>query len=405
MPADLKVEVIAEPHISAQADSSLFLLFSASRLFCKYSFKDSLASTFGISSGLGKAFLIASVNPDSCALDIASPNVRSIKSGNCLAVLPLLITDALNLRFPNGRRFFQQHCLYFFPEPQGQGSFLPTFDMIFLNIIDLSTPYSINYLTRFCKFFGYILGTFMNIPLAKPPWSKLGKRMESSIRKAFYDFDLADKNIAIALSGGKDSLTLLFMLKAISGRGFPDFNLHAVHVSGDFSCGAGVDVPYLKAICHQLNIDLIIKESTQKLETLECYSCSRERRRLLFDAAKSVGATTIAFGHHRDDNAQTILMNMLQKGEFCGNLPKLEMVDYGVTIIRPLAYVSEESIQKFAKQQDFARVMCRCPVGQNSMRKKVNDLISELEVHYPHARKNIAHAGLLYGSEKARRKK
>ncbi len=245
----------------------------------------------------------------------------------------------------------------------------------------------------------------MNIPYAHPPWSTLGKRLESKIRKAFYDFDLADNRIAVALSGGKDSLTLLYMLKAISGRGFPDFNLHAIHVSGEFSCGAGVDVPYLSAICRQLDIELTVKESTQKLETLECYSCSRERRRLLFDAAKSVGATSVAFGHHRDDNAQTILMNMFLKGEFAGNLPKLEMTDYGVTIIRPLAYVNEKDIKEFSKQQGFARIMCRCPVGQNSMRKKVNDLISDIEVHYPHARQNIARAGLLYGSDKARRNK
>lgn len=244
----------------------------------------------------------------------------------------------------------------------------------------------------------------MTIPIAQPPWTKLGKKIESATRKALYDFEMADDNIAIALSGGKDSLTLLFMLAAISGRGFPDFNISAIHVSGEYTCGAGIDVPYLSAICDALGVRLIVKESKQKLEHLECYSCSRERRKLLFDAAESVGAKTIAFGHHRDDNAQTILMNLLHKGEFCGNLPKLHMIDYDKTIIRPLAYVSEDDIRRFADLQGFSRIMCRCPVGQNSMRKKVNDLIGEIEVLYPHARENIARAGLRYGSDKARRK-
>lgn len=207
--------------------------------------------------------------------------------------------------------------------------------------------------------------------------------------------------IAIALSGGKDSLTLMFLLKAISGKGFPELDLHAILVNGEFSCGAGVNVDYLKAICEKLGVNFIIRESTQKLETLECYSCSRERRSLIFDAAKSVGATTIAFGHHRDDNAQTVLMNLLHKGEFAGNLPKIHMQEYGVTIIRPLIYIGEEDIRTFAQQQGFMRIMCRCPVGQNSMRKKVKDLIEEIEVLYPHARENIARAGLLYGSDKA----
>lgn len=245
----------------------------------------------------------------------------------------------------------------------------------------------------------------MEIPIARPPWTKLGKKLESSIRKALYDFDMVEgtSKIAIALSGGKDSLTLLFMLKAISGRGFPDFDITAILVNGEFSCGAGVNIDYLKGICDQLDVNFIVRESTQKLETLECYSCSRERRRLIFEAAKSVGANTIAFGHHRDDNAQTILMNLLHKAEFVGNLPKLNMQDFGVTIIRPLIYVAEADIRTFAQQQGFMRIMCRCPVGQNSMRKQVDQLLHEIELLYPHARANIAQAGIVYGSHKAER--
>jgi len=243
------------------------------------------------------------------------------------------------------------------------------------------------------------------LPIATPPWTKLGRRLESMIRKALYDFELlkgADK-LAIALSGGKDSLTLLFMLKAIVGRGFPNLDIHAIHVHGEFSCGAGIPVDYLRSICAELGVHFMACESTQKLETLECYSCSRERRRLLFDAAKSVGATTIAFGHHRDDSAQTLLMNLLHKGEFAANLPKVPMLDYGVTIIRPLIYVAEEDIRTFSKQQGFARIMCRCPVGQRSMRKKVDRLLDDLEALYPNVRANIASAGLEYGSDKATR--
>lgn len=243
----------------------------------------------------------------------------------------------------------------------------------------------------------------MAVLFPSPPWTSLGKRLESTLRKALFDFEMLNETtkLAIALSGGKDSLTLLILLKAIIGRGFPALDLYAIHVSGEFSCGAGVDKNYLKEICQQLNIELIICESSQKLETLECYSCSRERRRLLFEAAKKVGANTIAFGHHRDDQAQTVMMNLLHKGEFAGNLPKLHMREYGVTIIRPLIYIAEKDIRTFSQQQGFARIVCRCPVGQQSMRKKVDQLISDIETIYPHARENIARAGLLYGSKKA----
>lgn len=242
----------------------------------------------------------------------------------------------------------------------------------------------------------------MKFTIPQPPWTGLGKRLESMVRKALYDFEMVDGSpIAVALSGGKDSLTLLFMLHAIKGRGFPHFDLHAIHVNGEFSCGAGVNVDYLKGICEQLQVNFMVRESTQKLETLECYSCSRERRSMLFDAAKSVGATTIAFGHHRDDSAQTLLMNLLHKAEFAGNLPNLKMHEYGVKIIRPLIYVGEVDIRRFAEQQNFLRIMCRCPVGQDSMRRKVDQLLNEIETLYPNARENIARAGLLYGSNKA----
>lgn len=243
----------------------------------------------------------------------------------------------------------------------------------------------------------------MTFSIPQPPWTKLGKRLESTIRKALFDFNMIEETgkIAVALSGGKDSLTLLFFLKAILGRGFPSLDLVAIHVTGEFSCGAGVDTDYLRAICHEMEIPFLVRESTQKLETLECYSCSRERRRLLFEAAKSVGALTVAFGHHRDDHIQTLLMNLLHKGEFAGNLPKLFMRDYGITIIRPLIYLSEDDIRTFSQQQGFARIMCRCPVGQNSMRKDVEQLIADIELLFPNARENLARAGLVYGSQKA----
>ena len=179
-----------------------------------------------------------------------------------------------------------------------------------------------------------------------PPWTTLGKRLESTIRKALFDDRMLENvsKLAIALSGGKDSLTLLIFLKAISGRGFPNLDLYAIHVSGEFSCGAGIDGGYLQEICKELDIPLLTRESHQKLEKLECYSCSRERRQLIFDAAKSVGAHTIAFGHHRDDHAQTLLMNLLHKAEFAGNLPKIHMHDFDVTLIRPLIYIAEQDL-------------------------------------------------------------
>jgi tRNA 2-thiocytidine biosynthesis protein TtcA len=240
-------------------------------------------------------------------------------------------------------------------------------------------------------------------PIARPPWTKLGRKLESMCRKAIYEFELLKdvKKVAVALSGGKDSLSLLYLLKAISGRGLQELELCAVHVGGAFSCGAGVSESFLRGICRELGIEFVTCVSKQEKEKLECYSCSRERRTLIFEAAKKAGAQTVAFGHHRDDSVQTLLMNLLHKGEFAAMLPKVPMHDYGVTIVRPLIYVSEEEIKEFAKMHGFARIVCQCPVGQNSMRKRTKDLVASLEKEFPNARENLGSASLLYGSRKA----
>jgi tRNA 2-thiocytidine biosynthesis protein TtcA len=243
----------------------------------------------------------------------------------------------------------------------------------------------------------------MSSNLLNPPWNQRGKKIESMVRKALYDFSLVEdaSPIGVALSGGKDSITLLAMLKAILGRGFPKAPLHAFHVGGPYSCGAGVHPSFLKNICDSLEIPLTSLESSMTLETLSCYPCSRNRRSLIFEAAKEQGIYKIAFGHHREDHIQTLLMNLLHKGEFAGNLASVKMREYGVEILRPLLYVAESEIWHFAKTCGFARVTCQCPVGQDSMRKKVESLIGEIEELFPNVRDNLAHAGLKYGSKKA----
>jgi len=244
------------------------------------------------------------------------------------------------------------------------------------------------------------------LPIATPPWTALGRRLESMCRKAVHEFELfkGDENILIALSGGKDSLTLLYLLKALSGRGFPKLKLFAAHVAGEFSCGAAVGRQFLEPICEALEVPLIVCESEQKREKLECYSCSRERRRLLFGAAKGLGCEIVAFGHHRDDSIETLLMNLMHKGEFAANLPKVPMHDYGVTIIRPLIFIGEDEIREFAKLYGFGRITCQCPVGQMSLRREVKDLLKMLEGTFPNVRTNLAQAGMKYGSKKALQK-
>lgn len=232
----------------------------------------------------------------------------------------------------------------------------------------------------------------------------LSRRLESLVRRACHAFELLEdvsSGIAIALSGGKDSLTMMHLLHRLRGHGFPHFPMKAIHVGGAFTCGAGVSIAFLEQQCAALSIPLEVHDMDQDLETLECYPCSRKRRRILFDAALADGFKTIAFGHHRDDSIQTLLMNLLQKGEFAANLPKVPMIDYGITIIRPLLLCPEDQIRLFAQQQGFARITCQCPVGATSKRKQVEELLLYMEELFPHARENLSLAAREHGLQKA----
>ena len=244
------------------------------------------------------------------------------------------------------------------------------------------------------------------LPLALPPFIKVGKTLESACRKALKDFSMIedDSSIAIALSGGKDSLTLLFLLSAISGRGFPIFKIHAIYIDQKGRCGRAKNISFLREICKKLQVNFIVKSLPHKKYS-NCYDCARDRRKILFATTKELGTKKIAFGHHREDNIQTLLLNLFYKGEFSSFLPTLEMIHFGVTILRPLIYISENKIIQFAKNYGFLACCCTCTQRKKSMRKKIEMLIREIEKHFPHIRSNLALSSFVYGSKKAVKEK
>ena len=221
----------------------------------------------------------------------------------------------------------------------------------------------------------------------------MSKKIQSLIRKACHMFGLInnDDHIAVSLSGGKDSLALLLNLHAIQGYDFK-FKLSAVHVTGSQTCGAGVSVQHLKKICDDLNIDLHILE--QKGIHTSCYPCSYERRSLIFRFSKSHGMNKVAFGHHADDTIETLLMNLLHKGKLNAMHPSLYMKHYGIVIIRPLIFVRERMIIQYVKEKSLLRVMCKCPIGAQSLRFQTKQLMNELVRTFPNSESNLLHVAL-----------
>ncbi len=241
------------------------------------------------------------------------------------------------------------------------------------------------------------------INIAQPPWGKLERKLESLCRKAIFDFSLFEgiESLAIALSGGKDSLSLLFLMKALIGRGLPNIDLHAIHIENEMTDPKFKK--YLSDICDKLNINFTIRPNNKIIEDLNCYKCSRTRRNLIFEIAKEKNISTVAFGHHREDNIETLLMNLFHKGEFCSMLPKLKMIKYDITIIRPLIYVSEKEIIEFVKKYDYLKITCECPRSSATQRKITQNIIKHIEKDFPNIRSNLSSASFLYGSDKAKR--
>lgn len=235
------------------------------------------------------------------------------------------------------------------------------------------------------------------------PFNPIGKKIESKVRKALFYFDMLKNvdSLAVALSGGKDSLCMLFMLNAIIGRGFDKIDISAIHIDGDFSCGPSCERKFLKDICDDLNIKIYFENLKNNLTNIDCYTCARERRKIIFDIAKKNKIKTVAFGHHRDDSIQTLLMNLFHKAEFEGMMPVLKFKKFDITIIRPLIYVEEEEIINFAKHYEILKTFCKCPIGQTSKRKDVKKIINEIENIFPNIKSNLSQASFVYSSKKA----
>jgi tRNA 2-thiocytidine biosynthesis protein TtcA len=210
--------------------------------------------------------------------------------------------------------------------------------------------------------------------------------------RAIIDHGMIDDGdrIAVAVSGGKDSLTLLQIL-ADRRKFVPiSYELVAVHVDFGFHPRETKQLvghfKRLKVPYHIVKSDVLKKTDPDEIN---CFWCSWNRRRELFCAADRLKCGKVALGHHKDDIAQTMLMNLFFHGEISAMCPRQELFDGKIVIIRPLAYVEENMIKRFARQQKFSVISCRCPHADLSKRRKVARIIADLATICPEITTNI----------------
>ena len=230
--------------------------------------------------------------------------------------------------------------------------------------------------------------------------NKLSKRLYRQVGQAIADFNMIETGdkVMVCVSGGKDSYALLDVLVGLRQRAPIDFDLVAVnldqkqpgfpdHVLPEYL--ARVGVPF-----HIENQDTysIVKRLVPEGQTM-CSLCSRLRRGILYRVASELGATKIALGHHRDDMVVTLLMNMFFGGRLKGMPPKLVSDDGRHVVIRPLAYVAESDLERWAVQRAYPIIPCTlCGNQEGLQRAETKALIREWERKFPGRIDNLFNA-------------
>lgn len=217
------------------------------------------------------------------------------------------------------------------------------------------------------------------------------RKLSRALARAVTDFDmLADGDrVMVAVSGGKDSYTLLELLRSLQKRAPIDFELTVVnidqghpgypgHVLRDYMAREKYD---FRMICEDTYS--IVTEKIPANKTF-CSLCSRLRRGILYRVATELGCTKIALGHHRDDVLQTLLLNLFFAGKLGAMPPKLVADEGRHVVIRPLVYCAEEDIREYATALAFPILPCDlCGSQDNLQRKIVGRMLDDLEREHP----------------------
>lgn len=224
------------------------------------------------------------------------------------------------------------------------------------------------------------------------------QRLYSLTRQAIDDYGLihpGDK-IAVGVSGGKDSLTLLYALHGLK-RFYPhSFDLCAITVDLGFE---QFDLSPVKALCKELSVDYTIVPTEIgtilfdiRKESNPCALCAKMRKGALNQAAKELGCNKIAYAHHRDDVIETMLLSLIYEGRFYSFPPKTYLDRTELTVIRPMIYISEADIIGFKNRYQLPVCKNPCPVDGKTKRQYVKELTKKLNLDAPGVKERLFHA-------------
>ena len=221
------------------------------------------------------------------------------------------------------------------------------------------------------------------------------QKMMGLMRRCIDDYEMireGDK-IAVGVSGGKDSLTLLTILAALRNYYPKHFELTAITI--DMGLG-GMDFSPVAQYCERLNVGFFCKKTQigpiifdYRKEKNPCSMCAKMRRGALNDTIRELGFNKVALGHHFDDAVETFLMSLLYEGRIGCFEPVTYLSRSGVTQIRPMLYIGEKAIEHFAQDQNLPVVHNVCPADKHTKRQEVKELIASMQAQYPDLKTKI----------------
>lgn len=225
-----------------------------------------------------------------------------------------------------------------------------------------------------------------------PPWvMRIVKQAGRGINR--YSMIREGDKVLLSVSGGKDSLAMSLAL-ALRKRWLPiDYELKALHIDWKEYPIPAEKMKALHTYFEDLEIPFESMPATMFSHSFKgefnCYLCSRNRRRILFEYAREHDIKTIAMGHHLDDIVETSLINLCFRGDFSSMLPKQEFFSGKLHVIRPLCEVKENAVTRLAEHVDMPVAKAPCPYDQTNIRSQVKPIVQSLSKIDRHTREHI----------------
>lgn len=217
----------------------------------------------------------------------------------------------------------------------------------------------------------------------------------SFTRKAVDEYQMieAGDKIAVGISGGKDSLTLLYALAGLR-RFYPKpFDLIAITVDLGYE---KFHTEKIEALCKELDVPYhVVKTDIARIlfeerkESNPCSLCAKMRKGALNEAVKKLGCNKVAYAHHKDDIVETMILSLIFEGRFHSFSPKSYLDRMDLTVIRPMMYVNEADVIGFQRKYELPVEKSRCPVDGLTKRQYAKDLIHQLELDHPGAKQRM----------------